>query len=52
MRYLWRNPLRMDNARLVSVLGREPHSPLDEAVEATLGGLGSLLQDLGETLQR
>jgi nucleoside-diphosphate-sugar epimerase len=42
MRYLWRNPLRMDNARLVSVLGREPHTPLDEAVEATLGGLGCL----------
>ena len=52
MRYLWRNPLRMDNARLVLVLGREPHTPLDEAVEATLGGLGCLLQDLGESLQR
>ena len=42
MRYLWRNPLRMDNARLVSVLGREPHTPLDDAVEATLSGLGCL----------
>jgi nucleoside-diphosphate-sugar epimerase len=47
-----RNPLRMDNARLEFVLGREPHTPLDEAVAATLSGLGCLLQDLGESLQR
>ena len=40
MRYLWREPLRMDNARLIAVLGREPHTALDEAVEATLVGLG------------
>jgi nucleoside-diphosphate-sugar epimerase len=40
MRYLWREPLRMDNARLTSILGQEPHTPLDEAVEATLAGLG------------
>lgn len=30
----------MDNARLVAVLGREPHTPLDAAVEASLRGLG------------
>jgi nucleoside-diphosphate-sugar epimerase len=42
MRYLWRTPIRMDNCRLNSVLGKEPHTPLDEAVEATLIGLGSL----------
>jgi nucleoside-diphosphate-sugar epimerase len=42
MRYLWRNPLRMDNARLAAVLGREPHTPLEAAVEATLAGLGCL----------
>lgn len=40
MRYLWREPIRMDNARLVEVLGSEPHTPLDAAVEATLAGLG------------
>ena len=40
MRYLWREPLRMGNARLIAVLGREPHTPLDQAVEATLLGLG------------
>jgi nucleoside-diphosphate-sugar epimerase len=39
MRYLWREPLRMDNARLVAALGHEPHTPLDEAVEAALAGL-------------
>ena len=42
MRYLWRTTLRMDNARLVAALGAEPRTPLDEAVRATLIGLGSL----------
>jgi nucleoside-diphosphate-sugar epimerase len=42
MRYLWNEPLRMDNARLVAALGREPHTPLDAAVEGTLEGLGCL----------
>jgi nucleoside-diphosphate-sugar epimerase len=32
----------MDNARLVAVLGREPHTPLDHAVDATLDGMGNL----------
>jgi len=47
MRYLWREPIRMDNSRLIAVLGKEPHTPLDEAVEATLIGLGSIAP--GET---
>jgi nucleoside-diphosphate-sugar epimerase len=42
MRYLWCEPVRMCNARLMAVLGREPHTPLDSAVEATLVGLGCL----------
>lgn len=42
MRYLWREPVRMDNARLVALIGAEPHTPLDEAVAATLAGLGVL----------
>ncbi len=42
MRYLWLEPVRMDNARLTAVLGREPHTPLDEAVEAALLDLGSI----------
>jgi nucleoside-diphosphate-sugar epimerase len=43
MRYLWREPLRLDNARLVRVLGAEPHTPLDLAVKRTLEGLGCLV---------
>lgn len=42
MRYLWQQPVHMDNTRLLQVLGQEPHTPLDEAVEATLQGLGCL----------
>jgi nucleoside-diphosphate-sugar epimerase len=43
MRYLWREPVRMSNAHLVAAVGQEPHTPLDEAVESTLDGLGCLL---------
>jgi nucleoside-diphosphate-sugar epimerase len=42
MRYLWREPLYMDNARLIRALGAEPHTALDEAVLTTLNGLGCL----------
>ena len=42
MRYLWRQPVRMSNARLLDVLGQEPHTPIDEAIETTLVGLGCL----------
>lgn len=42
MRYLWSEPVCMSNDRLTAVLGREPHTPLDEAVEATLDGMGCL----------
>ena len=42
MRYLWREPIRMDNAKLVATLGAEPHTPLDEAVRDSLSGLGCL----------
>ena len=37
--YLWRQPLRLDNRRLVEFIGAEPHTPLDEAVRASLSGL-------------
>jgi nucleoside-diphosphate-sugar epimerase len=47
MRYLWREPVRMDNARLLAALGQEPHTPLDEALEATLTGLGCLTAPAG-----
>lgn len=42
MRYLWQTPVLMDNAKLVASLGHEPHTPLEEAVEASLEGLGCL----------
>ena len=42
MRYLWKKPLRLDNAKLVSFLGSEPHTPLDQALRVTLTGLGCL----------
>lgn len=38
MRYLWRRPLRLDNRKLVAFLGEEPHSPLEDALRATLAG--------------
>jgi len=38
MRYRWRQPVRMSNARLVEVL--EPDMPLKDAVMATLEGMG------------
>ena len=44
MSYLWRQPLRLDNRRLVQLLGSEPHTRLDEALKATLGGMGCLKQ--------
>jgi nucleoside-diphosphate-sugar epimerase len=44
MRYLWEVPVRMDNAQLVSALGHEPHTPLLDAVEATLVGMGNVPQ--------
>lgn len=42
MRYLWQTPVRMDNAKLRALLGQEPHTPLDEAVAATLRGQGCI----------
>ena len=42
MRYLWRQPIRLDGSRLRQVIGDEPHTPLDEAVEASLLGLGCI----------
>ena len=42
MRYLWQTPQLLDNRRLVAALGQEPHTPLEQAVEATLADLGCL----------
>jgi hypothetical protein len=42
LRYLWRVPLRLDNRKLATLIGPEPHTPLDEAVRRSLAGLGCL----------
>jgi nucleoside-diphosphate-sugar epimerase len=42
MRYLWRQPLQLDNRKLVAWLGAEPHTDLDRAVNDTLHGMGCL----------
>ncbi|MGQ9367852.1 NAD-dependent epimerase/dehydratase family protein [Azospirillum sp. ST 5-10] len=48
LRYLWERPVRLDNARLRATLGTEPRTPLDEAVRATLAGLGCLRPPSGD----
>lgn len=42
MRYLWREPLELDNRKLVRFLGDEPHTPLDDALHTSLSALGCL----------
>lgn len=42
MRYLWREPVRMPNDRLVAFLGEEPRTPLQDAVRETLDAWGCL----------
>jgi nucleoside-diphosphate-sugar epimerase len=44
MRYLWRIPLRLDNRKLVGVIGAEPHTPLQAALRQTLAALQCLPQ--------
>jgi nucleoside-diphosphate-sugar epimerase len=41
MRPLWREPVRLDNRKLLDTLGQEPRTPLPEAVAATLRGIGA-----------
>ena len=40
MRYLWQQPVRLNNTRLVTTLGAEPHTPLAQAVGTTLAAMG------------
>ena len=54
-RYLWREPLRMDEARLAVRLaqgGGVPHTPLEQAVERTLESLGCLPASPASALTR
>jgi len=41
-RPLWQAPIQLNNAKLVRFLGKEPHTPLQTAVEATLRGMGCI----------
>jgi nucleoside-diphosphate-sugar epimerase len=42
MRYLWKVPVQLDNRKLLSLIGTEPHTPLDVAVRRSLAELGCL----------
>lgn len=42
MRYLWDHEVLPDNAKLVAILGAEPHTPLDQALRTALEGQGCL----------
>ena len=42
MRYLWQRPLRLDNRKLVALIGPEPRTPLDDAVRRSLEELRCL----------
>ena len=47
MRYLWDTPHQLDNARLVQLIGPEPHTPLDQALRQSLADLGFQPQPAG-----
>jgi nucleoside-diphosphate-sugar epimerase len=43
MKYLWQQPLALDNRKLVGLLGREPRTPFDQAIGDSLRGMGCLV---------
>ncbi|GLQ89535.1 NAD(P)H-binding protein [Dyella flagellata] len=42
MRYLWKETIRLDDAKLVAFLGKQPYTPIDTALRTTLVGLGCM----------
>jgi len=42
MRYLWKETIQLDDAKLVAFLGEQPYTPIDKALHATLAGLGCM----------
>jgi nucleoside-diphosphate-sugar epimerase len=44
MRYLWKRPIGLANAKLVAFLGAEPHTRLDAALRTTLTDMGCLAE--------
>lgn len=45
LKYLWEQPIRLDNTRLLATLGQEPRTPLPEAVRQTLAFLNVPVSD-------
>jgi nucleoside-diphosphate-sugar epimerase len=45
---VWTHPMRLDNRRLVDLLGVEPHTALDQAIAATLNSMGCLAPTLSD----
>ena len=41
---VWRHPMRLDNRRLVELLGEEPKTPIATAIERTLINMGCLAE--------
>jgi nucleoside-diphosphate-sugar epimerase len=52
MRYLWRTPLRLNNSKLVALIGKEPHTPVEEALRTTLAELGCIQGVVEDRLDR
>lgn len=48
MRYLWSTPHRLDNTRLVALIGSEPHTTFEQAVRRALHDLGLLAPALSQ----
>ena len=44
MQYLWNESLALDNTKLTSLLGSEPHTPFATAMRTTLIGLGCIAE--------
>lgn len=42
MRYLWKETIQLDDAKLVARLGGKPYTPIDVALRETLTGLGCI----------
>ena len=42
MRYLWKETVQLDDAKLVAFLGEQPYTPIDKALRTTLAGLGCM----------
>lgn len=48
MRYLWKETVELDNAKLVAFLGKEPHTRLDLALAQSLEGMGCIHSTLAK----